>query len=150
MLARTREAIAAGTFGHRDLATTSLGLVKIVKLAGKRRGPGTGRVVSGLIRRDEPCVFCGVADAAAQIIDEFDARCLSNLAYAFAVAGCAPRLADGRAFFDVVAAEATRPANLRDFRPQELSNSSGPTRAPRPGARASSSASGTTSSSAAS
>eukprot|EP00580_Thalassiosira_gravida_P009072 CAMPEP_0201652452 /NCGR_PEP_ID=MMETSP0493-20130528/44483_1 /ASSEMBLY_ACC=CAM_ASM_000838 /TAXON_ID=420259 /ORGANISM="Thalassiosira gravida, Strain GMp14c1" /LENGTH=779 /DNA_ID=CAMNT_0048128967 /DNA_START=120 /DNA_END=2459 /DNA_ORIENTATION=- len=129
ILAHTQKAIQSSAFGYRDLATTSLGLAKIVKLVrrGGRSKPRQilrdlllGNAATGGLTKTHT-LFRSIATASIPIRQDFDARSLSNLIYAFGVVECVPMFEDdGSTFFEILAAEAVM--KLEDFRPQELSN----------------------------
>ena len=115
-------------FAPRDLAQTALALAKAAKSLGgvprTRSDPEGGyrEHLRGLLAGNGGGVdaFRSIADASALDLAGFDARCLSNLAYAYALAGRAPVLDDGTALFDRLA-ETSIPL-LHRFKPQELSN----------------------------
>eukprot|EP00571_Detonula_confervacea_P009633 CAMPEP_0172319060 /NCGR_PEP_ID=MMETSP1058-20130122/36657_1 /TAXON_ID=83371 /ORGANISM="Detonula confervacea, Strain CCMP 353" /LENGTH=289 /DNA_ID=CAMNT_0013034009 /DNA_START=24 /DNA_END=890 /DNA_ORIENTATION=- len=122
ILVRTLENIEI--YSPRDLATTTVGLAKIVKLVGSS-GPRLLKDSSPQILRDlkkrslkgsphqilrdllignnsenKQSVFHQIARASIPILHEFDARSLSNFIYAFAIADYAPKFEDGSTFYD--------------------------------------------------
>mmetsp|Transcript_1826 Transcript_1826/g.3979 ORF Transcript_1826/g.3979 Transcript_1826/m.3979 type:complete len:785 (+) Transcript_1826:138-2492(+) len=108
----------------RELTGTILGMAKIVTILrrqGKRKGEDSSRVILRelLLNKDiKPKVelFQSFANASMNKLDQFDARHLSNLAYAFALID----FDDGSDLFDHIANEAV--AKTNEFKPQELSN----------------------------
>lgn len=127
MLSLTVESV--GSFSPQELSATALSLARIANKvrSGKHRGEDfpkksphakLHRMLSDPETRDR--VFERIASAAAGSIEEFDAQCLSNLAYACAVADHAPEADGGDSFFDRVAERSI--ALLGTFKPQELSN----------------------------
>ena len=65
-------------------------------------------------------LFRFFASKSMDKLNEFDARCLSNLAYAYALVGNVPEFDNGSDLFDHIALEAV--AQTKDFKPQEFSN----------------------------
>jgi len=121
---RTLEGIES--CGYRDLAQTTISLAKIVKFAGNsgRRLPkGSPRLIlHDLLVGSElkESIFHKIAQASIPVLHEFDARHLSNFIYAYALADCTPKFADGSTFFDIVATEAI--SKMNRFNSQDLSN----------------------------
>ena len=118
-----------GRFNGRDIATTALGMAKIVKQVGRFRGemPPTGSphqilhdLIVGVNSKRKIFIFEKIAISSIPVLPEFDARSLSNLIYAYALAECDPKIEGGRAFFDVLALEAI--SKLHHFNSQDLSN----------------------------
>lgn len=121
-------------FGARDLATTSLSLAKIVKCIGSKGNYGKGipnggphQILHDLLignnseDKQLDFIFLSIAEASRPILSEFDVRCISNLVYAFGLAGCDPKTGEGRrTFFDILASEAI--PNLRQFNSQDFAN----------------------------
>ncbi len=127
ILCNTLENIEA--FDSRDIATTALGLAKIVKHVGhfRRKKPPTGSphqilhdLLIGVNSENKQIIFGKIAMLAIPILSDFDARHLSNFIYAYGLAECVPNVDGGRTLFDVVAVEAIY--NLRHFNSQDLSN----------------------------
>jgi hypothetical protein len=127
ILCNTLENIEA--FDFRDIATTALGLAKIVKHVGpfSRKKPPTGSphqilhdLLIGVNSENKQFIFGKIAMLSTPILSDFDARSLSNFIYAYGLAECVPNVDGGRTLFDVVAVEAIY--NLRHFTSQGLSN----------------------------
>lgn len=126
ILTKTMEDIE--TFGPRELATTTLGLAKIVKdveSSGMRLIKGSPHqslhdLLVGGDKGNKQFIFRHIACASMPVLHNFDARCLSNFVYAHAVANYVPTFEDGSSFFDIVAKE-TIP-KLGEFNPQDFSN----------------------------
>ncbi len=55
-------------------------------------------------------------------LDQFDARCLSNLAYAFALIEYVPEFDDESDLFHHIAMEAVEVELTKEAKPQEISN----------------------------
>eukprot|EP00985_Skeletonema_marinoi_P026276 scaffold20270_cov125-Skeletonema_marinoi.AAC.2 len=107
----------ANGIGHcnvRELTETTLGMAKIVKTLrqhGKRRGEDSSRVILRrlLLSKDlnpNRALFKLLAGASMDIIHQFDARHLSNLAYAYALIDYVPEFDDGSDLFDHIAMNA--------------------------------------------
>ena len=115
-------------FDYGDIATTALGLAKIVIQVGPSRGKKHTRGnphqilhdrLIGVKSESKRFIFGEIAISSIPVLPKFEARHLSNLnAYGFAE--CIPKMDEGRAFFDVLAPEAM--SKLRHFNPQDLSN----------------------------
>lgn len=125
ILARTLEDINA--FDYRDLTTTTLGLAKIVKNIESRdelADGGPHQMLHGILigadSKNKQTIFRHIARSSVPSLDEFDARCLSNLPYAYAIAQFVPMLKDGSTLLDHLA-KRTIP-ELGSFKPQGLSN----------------------------
>ena len=107
---------------------TIFGMAKIISILrrdGKRRGEDSFRIILRELllnksMRPNNELFQSFATASIQKIDEFDARHLSNLAYAYALIRYVPDFDDGSNLFDHIAMQAA--AKLNEFKPQELSN----------------------------
>eukprot|EP00986_Skeletonema_menzelii_P018532 scaffold26655_cov153-Skeletonema_menzelii.AAC.2 len=112
----------------RELTGTILGMAKIVSILhrqSKRRGEDSSRVIlreqllnKGMRPKIE--LFQSFAHASMDKLDEFDARHLSNLAYAYALIRYVPKFDDGSDLFDRIAIKAV--AKTSDFSPQHFSN----------------------------
>jgi hypothetical protein len=117
-------------FDGRDLATTALGLAKVMKQVeshGQRAAAGSlhrrlHTLLVGINSEKKRLIFDKVAKTSVLILSEFDARSLSNLMYSFSLAEYVPKVKDesGRTIFDVLALEAM--PKLNHFNPQGLSN----------------------------
>jgi len=91
------------SFRPRDLAQTALSLGKIMKEVdnyGQRRSQGIHHqilhdILIGQDSREKELAFQSIANTSVTNLSKFDARCLSNLAYACAIAGINPLLEDG-------------------------------------------------------
>eukprot|EP00584_Thalassiosira_punctigera_P018156 CAMPEP_0172574214 /NCGR_PEP_ID=MMETSP1067-20121228/136589_1 /TAXON_ID=265564 ORGANISM="Thalassiosira punctigera, Strain Tpunct2005C2" /NCGR_SAMPLE_ID=MMETSP1067 /ASSEMBLY_ACC=CAM_ASM_000444 /LENGTH=656 /DNA_ID=CAMNT_0013366837 /DNA_START=34 /DNA_END=2006 /DNA_ORIENTATION=- len=99
-------------FGPRDLAQTSLGFAKVVKIVdyqgSQRRLHGTQQILHDILvgqqsQQRQKIIFQTIAEASLPVISQFDGRCLSNLAYANAIVGSAPVFGDGGTLFDSIA-----------------------------------------------
>ena len=114
--------------GMRELTETTLGMAKIVKIfneQGKRRGESsTHRVLRRLLLSGDTApnreLFRFLATASVDILDEFDARSLSNLALAYAKIDYVPDFDDGSDLFDSIAMQAVH--IKEDFNAQDISN----------------------------
>jgi hypothetical protein len=117
-----------GHFSGHDLATTTLGLAKVMKQVESR---GQRSDASSLHRRlhtlliginseNKQFILDKVAKASVMILSQFDARHLSNLIYSFGLAECITSIEDGRTILDVLALEAM--SKLQYFNFQDLSN----------------------------
>ena len=117
-----------GQFSGRDLATTALGLAKVMKQVESHGQIATTgslhrvlhNLLVGINSEKKQFILNKVAKTSAPILSELDARHLSNLIYSFGHAECTPKIEDGRTIFDVLALEAM--PKLQQFKPQELSN----------------------------
>jgi len=65
-------------------------------------------------------IFRHIACASMPVLHQFDARCLSNFIYAYAVANYVPKFEDGSTFYDILAQQAI--PNLKEFNSHDLSN----------------------------
>ena len=113
-------------YNTRDLSTIAISMAKIMKKV-DRGGLYNGspeqtlrNVLIGYNSKNKQFIFNEIAYASVPLLYEFDARSLSNLIYAFGLAGVITMVEDGRTFFDRVAEVAI--PNLHQFKPQELSN----------------------------
>jgi hypothetical protein len=119
-----------GRFNPRAVATTALGLAKIVKQVGHvsgKRSSSSGSphqilhdLLIGIDSEHKQSIFSKIAISSIPIIHELDPRNLSNYIYAFGVAECVPNVKEGRTLFDVIALQAI--PKLRHFNSQDLSN----------------------------
>ena len=113
--------------GARELTGTTLSMAKIVDLLrqqGKRRGEDSSRaILRRLLLSEETApnreLFGFLANASMKIND-FDARCLSNLALAYAKIDYVPEFDDGSDLFDHIAVDAVD--MKEDFSEQGISN----------------------------
>ena len=93
-------------FDFRNIATTALGLAKIVKQVGPFRGKkpltGTGSphqilhdLLIGVNSENKQLIFGEIAISSIPILSDFDARHLSNFIYAYGLAECVPNVDGG-------------------------------------------------------
>jgi len=126
ILTKTMEDIE--TYSPRDLATTTLGLAKIVKNvengAMRLRKGSPHQILHDLLvgndAENKQFIFRHIACASMPVLHQFDARCLSNFIYAYAVANYVPKFEDGSTFYDILAQQAI--PNLKEFNSHDLSN----------------------------
>jgi hypothetical protein len=125
ILDSTMESI--GHFSGRDLATTTLGLAKVMKQVeshGQRSASSLHQrlhtLLIGINSENKQVILGKVAKASLLILSEFDARCLSNLIYSIGLSEYIPKVKDGRTILDVLALAAI--SKLQHFNPQDLSN----------------------------
>eukprot|EP00579_Thalassiosira_antarctica_P011504 CAMPEP_0201911768 /NCGR_PEP_ID=MMETSP0903-20130614/2602_1 /ASSEMBLY_ACC=CAM_ASM_000552 /TAXON_ID=420261 /ORGANISM="Thalassiosira antarctica, Strain CCMP982" /LENGTH=502 /DNA_ID=CAMNT_0048446557 /DNA_START=456 /DNA_END=1964 /DNA_ORIENTATION=- len=126
ILVHTLEEIPA--FGYRDLAQTTLGFAKIVKNIGghgKRLPEGSPQQILhnlfiGENSQNKEFIFSHIAVASLPILQDFDARSLSNFIYAYGLAEYVLKFEDGSTFFDILALEAI--PNLTKFNSFDISN----------------------------
>eukprot|EP00984_Skeletonema_dohrnii_P024209 scaffold13308_cov72-Skeletonema_dohrnii-CCMP3373.AAC.2 len=112
----------------KELAATTLGMAKIVKILrqqGKSRGEDNSRAILRrlLLSKDmKPNreLFKLFANASMDKLDQFDARHLSNLAYAYALIDHVPEFDDGSDLFDHIAMKAVE--IKAEFNAQGISN----------------------------
>eukprot|EP00577_Skeletonema_sp_RCC1716_P001169 CAMPEP_0113417726 /NCGR_PEP_ID=MMETSP0013_2-20120614/25807_1 /TAXON_ID=2843 ORGANISM="Skeletonema costatum, Strain 1716" /NCGR_SAMPLE_ID=MMETSP0013_2 /ASSEMBLY_ACC=CAM_ASM_000158 /LENGTH=552 /DNA_ID=CAMNT_0000304875 /DNA_START=663 /DNA_END=2317 /DNA_ORIENTATION=- /assembly_acc=CAM_ASM_000158 len=112
----------------RGLTETTLGMAKIVKTLSqqsKRRGEDNSRVILRRLLLSEDMkpnerLFQFLAGASMDKLDRFDARCLSNLAYAYALIDYVPEFDDGSDLFDHIAMKAVD--IIAEFNAQDMSN----------------------------
>ncbi|KAL7545233.1 hypothetical protein ACHAWF_008583 [Thalassiosira exigua] len=115
-------------FDCRHLTQLAFGLAKIVRevdgpekrLAQDPKKNIVRKILLGRKSHRREKLFRSIGIHAFPLLPKFDARCLSNLAYAFAIVGTVPSLGDGRTLFDHVA-ETSIPL-LKKFDPQAFSN----------------------------
>ncbi|KAL7534497.1 hypothetical protein ACHAXR_005915, partial [Thalassiosira sp. AJA248-18] len=132
ILAHTLEQIKS--FDYRDLSTTTLGLAKIMKHVGSSsekdgHPPPKGslhRILHDILignsnsnSKNKQTIFRHLARSSISALHEFDARCLANLCYAYAIADYTPKFKDGSTLLDHLA-EKSIPM-LGEFTPQGLS-----------------------------
>ena len=99
------------TFGFKELAETANGFAKTanaIHRPGCRYPEGAPEqilheILVGEHLQNQTTAFQSIASAAKRVLPQFDARHLSNLAYAYAIANVAPTLEDGTALFDHIA-----------------------------------------------
>jgi len=112
----------------RALTETILAMAKIVKILrqqGKRRGEDSSRVIlrrlllSNDMKPNEN-LFQFFAGQSIDKFDQFDARYLSNLAYAYALIDYVPEFDDGSDLFDHIAMKAVD--IIAEFNAQDMSN----------------------------
>jgi hypothetical protein len=127
ILDSTMESI--GHFSGQDLATTTLGLAKVMKQVescGQRAATGSlhhslhNLLIGGENSEKKQCILNNVAKASILILSKFDARHLSNLIYSFGLAECTPKVEDRHTILDAFADEAM--SKLQHFNSQDLSN----------------------------
>jgi hypothetical protein len=116
-------------FNAKDLAQAIYSMSKLVDLLRKRCGTRCAEDIidtslSGLLLNHDMTpnkdLFRFFACASRDKLHLFDARHLSNLAYAYALVGYVPQFDDGSDLFDLIATQA---AELKaDFIPQGISN----------------------------
>lgn len=116
-----------GMYGPRDLTQTTLAFAKIVSNVdvGERgqRAHSKGshhEILRILFLRQKETIFQSLSNATYPRLHQFDGRCLSNLAYAYALAEFVPKLDDEGVLFDHLG---DKSIDLLDtFTPQGLSN----------------------------
>ncbi|KAL9184071.1 hypothetical protein ACHAXT_002157 [Thalassiosira profunda] len=108
ILAKTLEGL--DSFRPRELSTAALGLARIVNAIGSDgRGPGdsSNQILRDLLVGEESknmlTIFRHIARASMIVLDEFDERCLSNLADAYDIVDYDPVLKDGSTLQDRIA-----------------------------------------------
>ena len=112
----------------RTLTETILAMARIAKILrqqGKSKGEDSSRVILRrllLIKDMMPNrnIFQFFAGASMDILDQSDARCLSNLAYAYALIDYVPEFDDGSDLFDHIAMNAVDIHTK--FNAQDISN----------------------------
>ena len=117
-----------GLFSCRNLATTALGLAKVMKeveSCGLTVPAGSVYqflhvLTVGINMEKKRYILDTVAKSSLLILSEFDARCLSNLIYSFGLAGYTPKFEGGLTILDVLANESI--SKLQYFNSQDLSN----------------------------
>jgi hypothetical protein len=117
-----------GLFSCRNLATTALGLAKVMKeveSCGLTVPAGSvyqflHDLTVGINMEKKRYILDTVAKSSLLILSEFDARCLSNLIYSFGLAGYTPKFEGGLTILDVLANESI--SKLQYFNSQDLSN----------------------------
>ncbi|KAL7545453.1 hypothetical protein ACHAWF_008797, partial [Thalassiosira exigua] len=114
-------------FNEYHLPHLALGLAKIVREVESPRVSKSQEqnreILQSLIGQNSQRkhkLFHSIAVCAIPLLSKFDARCLSNLAYANAIAGTVPRLEDGTTLLDHVAKRSS--PILNTFIPQGLAN----------------------------
>ncbi|KAL7451453.1 hypothetical protein ACHAWC_003288, partial [Mediolabrus comicus] len=121
-----------GSFGMNDLTQTTYSMAKLADLLRKRHSNINHRKdiiassLSNLLLNDDATIninkdlFLSLANESLRKLDQFDARHISNLAYAYALIRLVPVLADGSDLFDHIAMQAIK--MRAEFAPQNLSN----------------------------
>ncbi len=117
-------------YGPQDLSQTIYSMAKLVdairKNCGRRSGRGEdiiGMLSSRLLNSDmtpKKELFLSFASASRSKLDQFDARNLSNVAYAYALLKYVPEFDDGSDLFDHLASQAVRRGT--EFIAQNISN----------------------------
>ena len=116
-------------FGPMDLAQTILSMAKLADLLRKRRSTSYCRKdniassLSNLLLNDDAInrdLFLSLANESLRKLDQFDARRISNLAYAYALIRFVPVLADGSDLFDHIAMQSIE--MRAEFNAQDVSN----------------------------
>eukprot|EP00984_Skeletonema_dohrnii_P010908 scaffold4291_cov76-Skeletonema_dohrnii-CCMP3373.AAC.4 len=115
-------------FSVKDLSQTIYSMAKLVdvlrKHGGRRRGDDIIDVLSSLLMNSDMTpnkkLFRSFAIASRDKLDHFDARCLSNVAYAYALIKYVPEFDDGSDLLDHIAIQAA--LRSAEFNEQELSN----------------------------
>eukprot|EP00975_Prorocentrum_lima_P027297 5735734-Prorocentrum_lima.AAC.1 len=100
-------------------------IVNILRQQGKRRGEDSPRVILRRLLLSEDLnpnreLFKLFAGASIDMLDQFDARHLSNLAYAYALIDCVPEFDDRSDLFDHIAMRAVE--TKVEFNAQDMSN----------------------------
>ncbi|KAL7450816.1 hypothetical protein ACHAWC_002664 [Mediolabrus comicus] len=99
----------------------------LLKRAGRRRGEDAHRIILRelLLEKDNKTanreLFQFIAEKSMDILYEFDARHISNLAYAYALIEYVPQISHPH-LFEAMGDQVVAQDHLRDFRPQALSN----------------------------
>ena len=114
--------------GMRELTETTLGMAKIVKILReegvKRREDSYRAILRRLLLSEDMApnyeLFKFLANASMDILNEFDARSLSNLALAYAKIDYVPEFDDGSDLFDHIAMQAVH--MKEHFNAQDISN----------------------------
>jgi hypothetical protein len=119
-----------GDCSFREITETTLGMAKILqtlrKRAGGRRGEDAHRIILRelLLNKDDRTtnreLFQSFAEKSMDILHEFDARHISNLAYAYALVEYVPKFDDGSDLFDHIAMQSIK--MREEFIPQGISN----------------------------
>eukprot|EP00984_Skeletonema_dohrnii_P013477 scaffold5585_cov94-Skeletonema_dohrnii-CCMP3373.AAC.4 len=99
-------------FSARDLSQTIYSMAKIVDVLSKHGGRRSAR--------GDDIIDVSFAIASRDKLDNFDARCLSNIAYAYALIKYVPEFDDESDLFDHIATQAA--LRSAEFNAQELSN----------------------------
>ena len=114
--------------GARELTETTLGMARIVKILLQQRKSkeedSSGVILRRLLLSIEMTpnseLFKHFANASVRKLDQFNARDLSNLAYAYALIDFVPEFDDGSDLFDHIAINAVD--IHRKFNAQDISN----------------------------
>ena len=128
MLFSTKYFIFAYYEESKYMAQTALSLAKMTKEV-DHHGPGRSQgihhqilhdILIGQDSREKELSFQSIASVSVTNLSKFDARCLSNLAYACAIAGFDPILENGSSLMQCIAKQSI--LFLRKFNPQSISN----------------------------
>eukprot|EP00984_Skeletonema_dohrnii_P013476 scaffold5585_cov94-Skeletonema_dohrnii-CCMP3373.AAC.3 len=117
-------------FSMRDLSETIYSMAKLVdelrKHGGRRRGDDIIDVLSSLLMNNDMTpkrsLFLSLANASRDKLDNFDARNLSNVAYAYALINYVPEFDDESDLFDHIATQAALRLRSAEFNAQDTSN----------------------------
>ena len=114
-------------FSMRDLTQTIYSMSKladVLRTRGRRWGEDIIDVLNRLLLNHDKTpkkeLFLSFAIASRDKLDHYDARCLSNVAYAYALIGYVPEFDDGSNLFDHIATQATQ--RSAEFNAQGISN----------------------------
>ena len=128
ILAHTLENI--DSFTSRDLATTTLGLAKVMKHVSRddeeiHQGR-TNQILRDILIGDDDddsknkrIIFRHLARSSMAVLEDFDARCVANICYGYALADHIPKFKDGSTLLDHLGERSIE--MLEDFSPQGLS-----------------------------
>eukprot|EP00984_Skeletonema_dohrnii_P013444 scaffold5572_cov83-Skeletonema_dohrnii-CCMP3373.AAC.2 len=102
-------------------------IVKILRQQGKSKGEDSSREILRrlLLSKDmkpNRKIFQFFGDASMDILDQYDARCLSNLAFAYALIDYVPEFDDGSDLFDHIAMCAVDIDIRTKFNAQDIAN----------------------------
>jgi hypothetical protein len=114
-------------FSMKDLAQTIYSMAKIAEVLrkrGRRCGEDIDASLCGLLLNHDMTLnedlFQSFASASRDKLNQFDARHLSNLAYAYASMGYVPEFEEERDLFDHIATQAVE--RSAEFNAQDISN----------------------------
>ena len=99
-------------------------IVKILHETDKKRGEDSSHVILREVLLDKDMMpngefFQSFAHASVDKLHQFDARHISNLAYAYALIEYVPDFDDGSDLFDHIAAQSVE---MKEFKEQDISN----------------------------